>query len=154
MVEIKLNDEAATIAFAQPFAAFLAPPFVIYLNGDLGAGKTTFARAILRHLGVLGTIKSPTYALVESYKIAAFNLHHFDFYRFNAPVEFEEAGLLEYFLSDSICFVEWAQKAADFVPPADLEFCLTHVPNFPHERLLQIKATSAIGQNCLQKLAQ
>src|SRR5690625_1625386 len=92
-----LQDEAATTAFAQQLAPFLAhPPHSggrLYLHGDLGAGKTSFVRALLRTLGVKGRIKSPSYALAESYSLSGQNAYHLDFYRFDDPREWIDAGL-------------------------------------------------------------
>jgi tRNA threonylcarbamoyladenosine biosynthesis protein TsaE len=105
-----LADEAATLAFAAKFAATLAAPCSIALIGDLGAGKTTFVRGVLRALGVTGAIKSPTYALVESYETAEGEVHHLDAYRIESSDDFEARGGFEYFDVPSIRFVEWPQR--------------------------------------------
>ncbi len=102
-----LPDEAATLAFAQRFAAVVSSPCSVALVGDLGAGKTTFVRGVLRALGVTGAIKSPTYALVESYDTAKGEVHHLDAYRIESVDDFEARGGFEYFESSSIRFVEW-----------------------------------------------
>jgi tRNA threonylcarbamoyladenosine biosynthesis protein TsaE len=107
-----LADEAATTDFARKLAVCLHPGLVVYLEGDLGAGKTTLVRALLRALGHKGPVKSPTYALVEVYVVSSLYWYHFDFYRFNHPEEFVDAGLGEYFRNDSVCLVEWPDKAA------------------------------------------
>lgn len=119
-----LADEAATEALGALLAQGLRPGMVVYLDGDLGAGKTTLVRALLRALGHTGPVKSPTYALVEVYVISSIYWYHFDFYRFNDPEEFVDAGLGEYFRKDSVCLVEWPDKAAGRVPPADLVLAL------------------------------
>ncbi|MDO5638722.1 MAG: tRNA (adenosine(37)-N6)-threonylcarbamoyltransferase complex ATPase subunit type 1 TsaE [Neisseria sp.] len=121
-----LPDEAATAALGASWAASLGAPLVVYLSGDLGAGKTTFTRGLLRGLGHSGAVKSPTYAIVESYPLAALTLHHFDLYRFGSPEEWEDAGLDELFDDNSVCLIEWPQQAAGFVPPADLTVALGH----------------------------
>jgi tRNA threonylcarbamoyladenosine biosynthesis protein TsaE len=105
-----LRDEAATLAFAKDFAASLAAPRTVALIGDLGAGKTTFVRGVLRALGVAGAIKSPTYALVESYDTEKGAIHHFDAYRIESRDDFEARGGFDYFNDDSIRFIEWPEK--------------------------------------------
>ena len=105
-----LADEAATLAFAQRFAADVQPPCSIALVGDLGAGKTTFVRGVLRALGVTGAIKSPTYALVETYETSKGEVHHLDAYRIESVDDFEARGGFEYFQSPSIRFVEWPER--------------------------------------------
>lgn len=105
-----LADEAATLAFATRFAEGLQAPCSVALVGDLGAGKTTFVRGVLRALGVAGTIKSPTYALVESYETARGPVHHLDAYRIESLDDFEARGGFEYFEDDSIRFVEWPER--------------------------------------------
>ena len=120
-------DEIATLAFAQTLAA--RPEIgnaMIELSGDLGAGKTTFVRHLLKALGVQGRIKSPTYAVVEPYAITAagmtstLNIWHFDFYRFNDPREWEEAGFRDIFASPGLKLVEWPEKAGEYLPQPDL----------------------------------
>lgn len=98
----------------------------IRLYGDLGAGKTSLVRAFLRSLGVTGPVKSPTFSLVESYSLSFATVHHFDFYRFEDPIEFEEAGFRDYFAENNICFTEWTQKAQPYIPEADLRIVLEH----------------------------
>jgi len=105
-----LADEAATLAFAQRFAAGVQPPCSVALVGDLGAGKTTFVRGVLRALGVTGAIKSPTYALVETYDTSKGDVHHLDAYRIESVDDFEARGGFEYFQSPSIRFVEWPER--------------------------------------------
>jgi tRNA threonylcarbamoyladenosine biosynthesis protein TsaE len=110
-----LPDEAATLAFAATFASALTAPCTIALVGDLGAGKTTFVRGVLRALGVTGAIKSPTYALVESYETARGAIHHFDAYRIEGRDDFEARGGFDYFDETSIRFIEWPEKLGDAV---------------------------------------
>jgi len=118
-------SEAETEASAARLAAALQtlrPPgdALIELRGDLGAGKTTFARHLLRGLGVTGRIKSPTYAVVETYQVGPLAIAHFDFYRFNDPEEWEEAGFRDLFAAPGLKLVEWPDKAQGRLPPADL----------------------------------
>ncbi|NBW49756.1 MAG: tRNA (adenosine(37)-N6)-threonylcarbamoyltransferase complex ATPase subunit type 1 TsaE [Betaproteobacteria bacterium] len=114
-------DEAATAAFAGHWATQpeLAHAFIA-LHGDLGAGKTTLVRHLLQALGVTGRIKSPTYAVVEPYELPALNIWHFDFYRFNDPREWEEAGFRDIFASPGLKLAEWPDKAASVLPLADV----------------------------------
>lgn len=118
-------DEAATTAFAQQLAAALTRAHnglnaCITLEGDLGAGKTTFVRHLLRALGVQGRIKSPTYAVVEPYEVAAGAVWHFDFYRFSDPREWEDAGFRDIFSSPGLKLCEWPQQAQGVMPTPDL----------------------------------
>lgn len=121
-----LDDEEATLALGASWAASLDAPLTVYLQGDLGAGKTTFTRGLLRGLGHSGAVKSPTYAIVESYPFPAFTLHHFDLYRFGSPEEWEDAGLDDLFGSRSICLIEWPQQGGGFTPAADITLSLNH----------------------------
>jgi tRNA threonylcarbamoyladenosine biosynthesis protein TsaE len=105
-----LADEAATTAFAARFAETVVAPRSVALVGDLGAGKTTFVRGVLRALGVTGAIKSPTYALVESYDTRKGDVHHIDAYRIDSIEDFEARGGFDYFATPSIRFVEWPQR--------------------------------------------
>lgn len=114
-------DEAGCEATAQALAArpALRDAF-IELHGTLGAGKTTFARHLLQALGVTGRIKSPTYAVLESYEVAGLAISHFDFYRFKDPQEFEDAGFRDVFASPGFKIAEWPEQAAGLLPVADL----------------------------------
>ena len=122
-----LAQEADTLALGRTLAVGIVPGMVIYLIGELGAGKTTLARGLLRGLGFEGKVKSPTFALVEVYELSRLYLYHFDFYRFigrnHSPKEFEETGFREYFNPQSVCLVEWPDKAAG-LPAADLRVVL------------------------------
>ena len=117
-------DEAATAAFATQLAAALTRADLnacITLHGDLGAGKTTCVRYLLRALGVEGRVKSPTYAVVEPYSVAAGDVWHFDFYRFSDPREWEDAGFRDIFASSGLKLCEWPKNAAKVMPIPDLE---------------------------------
>jgi tRNA threonylcarbamoyladenosine biosynthesis protein TsaE len=127
----------------------LAPGMTIYLRGDLGAGKTTLVRALLQGLGYEGKVKSPTYTLVETYVISNLYLYHFDFYRFNNPEEWTEAGLRDYFHSEGVCLVEWPERAGDLLPQPDL---LIHLYVLPNGRRAELLAHTAKGQACIQRL--
>src|SRR5574343_1562281 len=145
----QLPDEAATQRLGEVLAPILQPGLVISLDGDLGAGKTTLARALIRALGHTGPVKSPTYSLVEVYVFSSLYLYHFDFYRFESPEEFLDAGLGEYFNDTAICLVEWPERAQGCVPPADLRLRLHHAGL---GRVLEAVADSPQGQACLSAL--
>ena len=120
-VEAKLlPDEAATLAFGAKLAGALKGDRRVYLMGDLGAGKTTLCRGILRGLGFEGAVKSPTYTLVEPYEICGFRVYHFDFYRIGHAEELEFIGLDELFAEPGLKLVEWPERAGALLPPADV----------------------------------
>src|SRR5690606_15122732 len=98
----------------------------IHLRGDLGAGKTSFARALLRAAGVQGRIKSPSYALLESYNLSSLNCYHFDFYRFSDSREWLDAGFREILQEKAIVLIEWPEQAGSLLPPPDLEIQIHH----------------------------
>jgi tRNA threonylcarbamoyladenosine biosynthesis protein TsaE len=115
------HSEADTEAFAKELVATHdLSNAIIELQGDLGAGKTTLTRYLLQALGVTGRIKSPTYAIVETYEANGLAISHFDFYRFNDPNEWEEAGFRDIFAARGLKIVEWADKAKPMLPAADM----------------------------------
>lgn len=144
-----LADEAATLQFGAQFAQKLQAGLTIYLHGDLGAGKTTFTRGVLQGLGHKGKVKSPTYNLLETYTFSKFNLYHFDLYRFSDEEEWNNAGFREYFNVDSICMIEWPEKAQDVLPRADFDITLCHLAQ---GRTLKIVANSVFAQQILANL--
>ena len=150
---LDLKDELATEGLGCLLASVLPPGVVVWLDGDLGAGKTTLVRALLRGLGYVGPVKSPTYTLVEVYVVSSIYWYHFDFYRFNVPEEFVDAGLGEYFRNDSVCLVEWPEKAVGHVPPADL-MLVFRFPESRHDpgRVLELSAYTERGKSCLNTL--
>lgn len=141
-----LAAEADTLALGAELARGLRPGLVIYLYGDLGAGKTTLVRGLLRALGVTERVKSPTFALVELYTISRLYLYHFDFYRFTRPEEWADAGLQEYFNQESVCLVEWPEKAGGRLPAPDVTIQMD-VSGIG--RSIAIHAASEAGRNCL-----
>ena len=120
-VDLNLADEAATEALGAAIAAGVAPGRVLHLKGDLGSGKTTVVRGLLRALGYAGRVKSPTYTLVEPYTLSRLHLYHFDLYRLKNENEWRDSGFQEYFNADSACAVEWPERAGALLPPPDLE---------------------------------
>lgn len=118
-----MPDAAATAALGAALAAGVAPGRVLHLRGDLGAGKTTVVRGVLRALGYEGRVKSPTYTLVEPYGLSRLHLYHFDFYRLKEAAEWESSGFREYFSPHAACLVEWPERvgAALGTPDVDLQ---------------------------------
>ncbi|WP_455384388.1 tRNA (adenosine(37)-N6)-threonylcarbamoyltransferase complex ATPase subunit type 1 TsaE [Acidihalobacter prosperus] len=123
--EIRLADEAATEALGAALAAVLPPGMLVFLRGQLGAGKTTLVRGLLRALGHDGPVRSPTYALVESYRLSGCELHHFDLYRLADPEELEFMGMRDFLGSGAICMIEWPERGCGVLPRADLEIDLS-----------------------------
>jgi tRNA threonylcarbamoyladenosine biosynthesis protein TsaE len=143
-------NEAATAAYATQLAAALTRANLnacIALHGDLGAGKTTFVRHLLRALGVEGRIKSPTYAVVEPYTVNAGEVWHFDFYRFSDPREWEDAGFRDIFASAGLKLCEWPQNAAGVMPTPDLELDIQ--VDDTEQRQVRVSALTARGQELL-----
>ncbi len=118
-MEIQLNSEVELEGIAQKLSKFLSCG-TIFLQGNLGAGKTTFVRYLLRSLGETGKVKSPSYALVESYVLPKFSVHHFDLYRLSDPQELEFIGIRDYLTEENLCIFEWWEKGEGILPDADL----------------------------------
>jgi tRNA threonylcarbamoyladenosine biosynthesis protein TsaE len=149
-----LRDETATAALGAALARVLAPGLVIYLHGDLGAGKTALTRALLQAAGHGGKVKSPTYTLSEPYQVElggrSVQVIHFDLYRMSSPEEFLDAGFREDFNADNICIVEWPEKGEPVLPPPDLNVFL-HVSG--QGRDVELHALSDLGLLCLDRLS-
>ena len=135
----ELTDEAATLALGKRLATSVQPGLVIYLHGDLGAGKTTLVRGLIQGLGHVGKVKSPTYTLVEPYVISGMNLYHFDLYRFVDPEEWDASGFRDYFNRQSVCLVEWPERASGLLPKADIDIRLE--PQGPGRRVVMTANT-------------
>lgn len=117
---MRIKREADMLAAGAAFAKTLSSGMLVFLVGDLGAGKTTFVRGVLKSLGHKGSVKSPTYNIVESYELAGEPLYHFDLYRVNEPEELEYMGIRDYLNAQSIAFVEWPDKGDGVLPAADV----------------------------------
>lgn len=115
-----LPDEADTLALGAELARTLRLGGVVYLSGDLGAGKTTLVRGLLRALGHQGRVKSPSYGLIESYEFDELTVHHLDLYRLGDPEEIEFLGLEDLFDGPTLMLVEWAERGRGHLPPADV----------------------------------
>lgn len=148
-----LRDEEATAKLGADLARALAPGLTVYLHGDLGAGKTALARALLHAAGHQGPVRSPTYTLSEHYRVEAggrpVNVIHFDLYRMGSPEEFLDAGFREDFNSDNICLVEWPEKADGMLPKPDLDVYLTVNRT---GRDVELHPLSDLGRTCLDRL--
>jgi len=142
------TGEDDTRAFAERLAGqpAIADAFIA-LHGDLGAGKTTLVRHLLRALGVHGRIKSPTYAVVEPYELPGLQAWHFDFYRFDDPREWEDAGFRDIFAGPGLKLAEWAEKAGALLPPADLDIHIALDEN--ERRQVSLRANTGRGRELL-----
>ena len=150
-IELHWPSEADTERFAARLARMpqLANAFIT-LQGDLGAGKTTLVRHLLRALGVTGRIKSPTYAVVEPHQASGLAIWHFDFYRFNDPREWEDAGFRDLFASPGLKLAEWPENAVAHTPPPDLAIYIE--AEHDDARRVTLRAETKHGQALLQQL--
>jgi tRNA threonylcarbamoyladenosine biosynthesis protein TsaE len=147
--ELRVDGEEAMVAFGSVLGSRIEAPLVVFLEGDLGAGKTTLARGVLRALGHTGAVKSPTYTLVEPYSFAKFTLYHFDLYRLGESEELEYMGIRDYFDSDAIALVEWPERGLGHLPAADLVVSISVCGN---GRVLTFEASTLRGVECLGQL--
>jgi tRNA threonylcarbamoyladenosine biosynthesis protein TsaE len=152
-IEFLLGDAHATevlgAALARAYIGGGKGSAVVYLHGELGAGKTTCVRSLLRTLGVDGLIRSPTYTLVEAYQPRGITCVHVDLYRLQGPVEVDELGLRDYFDSDCLLLVEWPEKGGSALPPPDIELLFTYQEN---SRSARLDAPTARGRQWLTLL--
>ena len=148
-VDLKLPDAAATARLGAALATGVGPGRVLHLSGDLGTGKTTLVRGLLRAVGVRGPVKSPTYTWVEPYTVSRLDLYHFDFYRLTDRNEWLSAGLREYFRPDAFCIVEWPEKAGALLPSPDVRIQLQHNGE---SRQARIDSQSPAGEAWLSSL--
>jgi len=144
-----LKDEGETLRLAENMASHLRPGMNLYLKGELGAGKTTFVRGLLRGLSYQDKVKSPTFTLVEPYNFDKFTIYHFDLYRFKDETEWDDAGFREYFNNVSICLIEWPEKAEHILPKPDISIELSHATLGRHLHLISY---SSIGAECLKAI--
>ncbi len=145
---VKSPEEMET--FAAGCAQFLPPGFNLYLQGELGAGKTAFVRGILRGLGYRGTVRSPTYTLVEQYHIAGREIYHLDLYRMASATELDDIGCRDYFDGLAICLVEWPERGRSSLPSPDL---LIKIAIDRTQRDLNCQAQTPAGEKFLQQFA-
>lgn len=138
-----LADEAATVAAGQRLGRACVPGVVLFLEGDLGAGKTTFCRGFLRAFGYSGAVKSPTYTLVEPYELATGLIYHFDLYRLGHAEELEYMGIRDYFSADSLCLIEWPERGAGVLPLPDIR---VRISTHGDGRCLELAAATLLGE--------
>jgi tRNA threonylcarbamoyladenosine biosynthesis protein TsaE len=152
-IELALADAKATealgAALARAFPGAATAPASLHLEGDLGAGKTTCVRSLLRTLGVSGLIRSPTFTLVESYPVTGLTCVHVDLYRLNGPQEVEELGLRDFLGAGCLLLVEWPSKGAKALPPADVAMTLAFAEP---GRVVRMRARGIVGARWLDNL--
>ncbi|MDH5517546.1 MAG: tRNA (adenosine(37)-N6)-threonylcarbamoyltransferase complex ATPase subunit type 1 TsaE [Gammaproteobacteria bacterium] len=147
--DIYLADEKAQLDFAATLAKHSFAGMIVFLQGDLGTGKTTFVRGFLRAMGYQGVVKSPTYTLVEPYQLPDMSVYHFDLYRLAEPEELEYAGGRDYFDGHSISLIEWPQQAQGYLPEADLLIELSYAETGRH---LGLSAATEAGKKLMLRL--
>ena len=144
------EDEAAMVALGGRLAQALSGGLVVYLEGDLGMGKTTLCRGIIQSLGHVGAVKSPTYTLIEPYQLEKLAINHFDLYRLTDAEELEFMGIRDYFGANSVALVEWPERGKGILPPADLVITIAQEGA---GRSLQFRAETAAGAEMLAGLS-
>lgn len=147
--QCELANEEETLALAKKFSQVLQIPLVVYLQGELGAGKTAFCRGVIQALGHSGAVKSPTYTLVEPYQLKGWRIHHFDLYRLADPEELEYMGIRDYFSEDTLNFIEWPDKGYGWLPGADIEIRIEYAGT---GRKLTFSALTETGQKIIKTL--
>ncbi|MBL0710973.1 MAG: tRNA (adenosine(37)-N6)-threonylcarbamoyltransferase complex ATPase subunit type 1 TsaE [Colwellia sp.] len=158
-LEYLLVDEAATVAVGDCLAKVLQwqdqhqqpqQTLVVYLHGDLGAGKTTLTRGFVRGMGHQGNVKSPTYTLVEPYELPPWQVYHFDLYRLADAEELEYMGIRDYFNDNCCCFIEWPEKGTGLLANADI---IINIVYQEEQRVISLRACSARGEAALQQFS-
>ncbi len=149
VLELEAADEDAMVACGARLAAAARPSLVIFLDGELGMGKTTLSRGFIRALGHAGAVKSPTYTLVEPYQLGAQQLYHFDLYRLGDPGELEFMGIRDYFGEGAICLVEWPQRGEGALPRADISI---KIEREGCGRRLLLRADTDLGKAVLAQM--
>ncbi len=144
-----LADEKAMVAYGARLACACGNGAVVFLRGDLGSGKTTLVRGILRGLGYMGTVKSPTYTLLEPYLCGDRRVYHFDLYRLADPEELDYIGTRDYFTEEALCLIEWPENGAGFLPHPDL---VIHLAYLNSGRGLSFEPHGAIGKLIMRKM--
>jgi tRNA threonylcarbamoyladenosine biosynthesis protein TsaE len=151
MIELKIFSLKDTENFANLLAKVIIKNMVISFVGDLGAGKTTIIRNILKNMGISGSIKSPTFTIVEPYYVNDINIYHFDLYRFDDESSWYDLGFDDYFINNYLCFIEWAEKAKRAIPKIDITIQI--IPNNEYRKIILLPETKW-GIQCLKNLAK
>lgn len=158
-LEYLLADEAATVAVGDSLAKVLqwqyqqqqsTQALVVYLYGDLGAGKTTLTRGFVRGMGHKGNVKSPTYTLVEPYELPPWQVYHFDLYRLADAEELEYMGIRDYFADNCCCFIEWPEKGKGLLANADI---IINIVYQDEQRIIDLRACSSRGEAVLAQFS-
>jgi tRNA threonylcarbamoyladenosine biosynthesis protein TsaE len=154
LTELLVRTEADMLALGSLLARACAPGSVVYLQGALGVGKTTWVRGFLRGLGYQGTVKSPTFTLVEPYEARGTRVYHLDLYRLSGPDELEDLGVRDYFDDEAICLVEWPERGRDRLPAADVAITMAYaepgtVP--AGMRRVRLEGRTVRGQGCVSQ---
>jgi len=151
MIHERLADSAPAMeALGEWLAPLLRPGTVIFLRGELGAGKTTLVRGLLRAAGHTGSVKSPTYTLVEPYALDGLQIFHFDLYRLKDPEELEFLGMRDYLEGRGVCLVEWPERGAGVLPGPDIDIL---IESLPQGRRVRVTAHTDIGRQRLREIA-
>lgn len=147
--DLTIADETSMLALGAKLARATGDTAVIFLHGQLGAGKTTLARGFLRGVGYTGKVKSPTYTLVEPYQWASGHVYHFDFYRLRDPLELDFMGIRDYFAPKSICLIEWPEYGEGVLPVADVA-CYIKIQD--DQRVIKLVAYTSIGNHIIERM--
>ena len=151
MIKFELTSEKEMLGLGAMLACFLRGEGVIHLSGGLGAGKTTLCRGILRAMGHLGAVKSPTFTLVEPYQISGSEVYHFDLYRLADPSELDYIGIDEYFGKNKLCLIEWPEKAIGYLPQHDLDITIDVLVE---KRIIEVRSNSRSGEKICTQLIE
>lgn len=149
--EILLRSESETLRAGKIIAEVSKGVGIIYLSGSLGTGKTTLCRGILRQMRHTGSVKSPTFTLVEPYEIGDYRIYHFDLYRLGDPAELEYVGIDDYFSQPCLCLVEWPEKGNGYLPKSDL---LIKLEVYKRGRIMRLCAGSTLGETMSARLTE
>ena len=150
MIERQLETLENVNELAERFAKIIHPGLLIFLHGDLGVGKTTFVRALLTAMGHEGTVKSPTYTLVESYFLSSMTVYHLDLYRLKDPEELSYLGIEDYLTENALTLIEWPEQGNGVLPVPDMLFNY-HYDDHYQGRRLEIVGVSPRGKKCVEE---
>ena len=151
MIKFELTSEKEMLGLGAILARLLRGEGVIHLSGGLGVGKTTLCRGILRAMGHLGAVKSPTFTLVEPYQISGSEVYHFDLYRLADPSELEYVGIDEYFGKSKLCLIEWPERGIGHLPRHDLEITIDVLGE---KRIIGVRSNSQSGEKICTQLIE